>query len=76
MNENIDGNLKKEFLYADRRFQLASKNYLSFSTRIRDAAESNTIPASYNDEWCEVAEDLQEAEAALNKIVGSILGSG
>ena len=74
MNENIDGNLKKALRDADRRFQLASKNYFWILARVRDAAENNAIPASCNDEWCEAADDLQEAEAALNKIVTSIIG--
>ena len=75
MNDNIDSEIEKALRRAERRFRIASENYVEFSARVRDAGESNTIPASYNDEWCKKCAELQEAEAALNKIVDSILGS-
>ncbi|MCH8930025.1 MAG: hypothetical protein IIA98_03770 [Proteobacteria bacterium] len=33
------------------------------------------IPPSFNDEWGEVCAELKEAEAAISKIIDTILGS-
>ena len=75
MNDNIDSESKKEILGAERRFRIASENLSKFLARVYDAGESNTIPASYSDEWCKKCDEVQEAKDALNKIVDSILGS-
>ncbi len=75
MNDNIDSELEKALRRAERRFRIASDDYLEFSARVRDAGESNYIPASYNDEWCKKSAELQKAEIALNEIVDSIVGS-
>ncbi len=75
MNDNIDSESKKEILGAERRFRIASENLSKFLARIYDAGENNTIPASYSDEWSKKCDEVQEAKDALNKIVGSILGS-
>ncbi len=75
MNDNIDSELEKALRRAERRFRIASDNYLEFSAKVRDAGESNTIPASYNHEWCKTCAEVQKAEAVLNKIVDSIVGS-
>lgn len=76
MNDNNDSELKKALRDAEIRFQIAYEDYFKFVARARNAGEDNTIPTSYNDEWCKKSAELQEAQAALNKIVGSILGSG
>ena len=75
MNDNIDSELKKALSDADDQFRIASENLSKFSLRVRYADESMTIPASYNDEWCKRSAECQEALAALNKIVASILAS-
>ncbi len=75
MNDNIDSEKKKELRSAETRFRIASENYFKFMLRARDAGKDNTMPASYNDEWCKRCAELQEASAALNKIVASIVGS-
>lgn len=75
MNDNIDSESKKEILGAERRFRIATENLSKFLARVYDVGESNTISASYNDEWCKRSEECQEALAALNKIADSILGS-
>ncbi len=75
MNDNIDSESKKEILGAERRFRIATENLSKFLARVYDAGESNTIPASYNDEWCKKCDEVQEAKDALTKIVDPILGS-
>ena len=76
MNDNNDSELKRAHRDAEKRFRIAYEDYFKFMARARDAGENNTVPAFYNDEWCKKSAELQEAQAALNKIVGSILGSG
>ena len=75
MNDNIDSELEKALRGAERRLRFASENYHRFSARVCDVGKSNTIPASYSDEWCKRCAELQGAEAALNEIVDSIVGS-
>ena len=75
MNDNIDSESKKEILGAERRFRIASENLSKFLARVYDAGESNTIPASYSDEWCKKCDEVQEAKDAHNKIVNSIIVS-
>ncbi len=73
MNNN-DNESKKALPDAERRYRTAFEKHLELLARVRDAGESNTIPASYNDEWCETCDEVQAALAALNRIVDSILG--
>ena len=75
MNDNIDSVSKTALRIAEKRFRNASEDLCKFLARVYDAGESNNIPASYNDEWCKKCAEVQEAQDALNKIVGSILGS-
>lgn len=75
MNDNNDSAQKKALSDADARFRIASEDLSKFSARVRDVGDGNTIPASYNDEWCKRSDECQEALAALNKIVDSILES-
>ncbi len=75
MNDNNDSELKKALRDAEKRFRVVYEDYFKFMARARDASENNTIPASYIDEWCKKSDEFQEAQAAVNKIVDSILGS-
>ena len=75
MNNNNDSELKKALRDAERRYQIAFENHFKFLARVRDVGESNTIPASDNDEWGETCDEVQAALAALKKIVDPILGS-
>ncbi len=57
------------------RFRAASKAYVKFMAKVPDAGESNTVPASLNQEWGKVCAELQKAEIVLNRVVDSIVGS-
>ena len=74
MSDNNDSELKRALRDAERRYQIATEKYLGLSARMRDAGESNTIPARYNHEWSESLDELEAALAALIEIQGSILG--
>ena len=75
MSDNNDSGLKEALNNADARFRIASESLSKFSATVRDVGDRNTIPASYNDEWCQRSDECQEALAALNKIVDAILRS-
>lgn len=47
---NIDSEQIKTLDEARERFRIAQLRYFDFSARASDAGESNTIPASNNDE--------------------------
>jgi hypothetical protein len=75
MNDKIDREQKMAFDDVRERYRVAHLRYYEFMGRVAAAGKSGTIPPSLNDEWGEVCTELQEAEAAISKMVDNILGS-
>ena len=75
MNDSIDREQKLAFDDVRERYLVAHLRFYEVLGRAGAAGKSDTIPPSLHDEWGEVCAELQEAEAAISKIVDTILDS-
>ncbi len=75
MNDKFDREQKMAFDDVRERYRVAHLRFYEFLGRAGAAGKSGIIWPSFNDEWGEVCAELQEAEAAISKIVDNILGS-
>ena len=68
-----ESELKKAVRDAEKRVQIARENHRKFWAKIKYDDQTQTIPASDNEEWNKVSTELDEAEAALTDAQSELL---